>query len=476
MIMNLRSKCLKITADLIKNPLNSYFTNHFDETIQSYKSDNLNTNNLYSLIVIETKINNKEYASALEWYNDIISMYQNAIKFSQNVRIQYLAQYLLNNFKKMAYGTNFDSSQWTKEISRLTTEINNLIEKSPVPQGIDPFVMGIVNYSAQSHQLTIPQSQWTINAINELCKNPDHLYDVFCILKQTKSDFDQTQHTITIDFDNLKPSVMNSLFLYAISFQQDNLDQINQTEVALEPQPNIEIPPNNQIQIIDQNPTEKIIRNPAPSHKVKNENLKVTPALKRASSANQVQQTPNIKEEISKVQTQNQLQLLHLKMQNQINTQNIKNFVNQLNQQNFQTQANQYDRLIRSNSQNQATPAIQISNPDIPIIIHSKQLKQNQQVQVDQISTQNNDEIIPPNQNEQANQTNQNEENNEQNQLGQQEVQTHTSVVYQNDQPDQPAQIEISIKPFANDEQQNQPARTEEPNLVSEDQNQQNQE
>lgn len=474
---NIYMKCLTITTDMVKSPINSFFTTRFDETVQSYKSvDQQNINDFFSLNTILTKISNNEYAASLDWYNDIIAMYQNAINFSQNDRIKFLAQYLLNSFKKAAYGIDFDSIQWNKEIIRLTTEINDLIEKSPVPQGIDPFTTGIVNYSTQPLHLTIQQNQWTISKINELCKNPDRLYDIFCILKQTKSDFDQTPTTISVDFDNLKPVAMNALYLYAVSFQKDNFDQINQKDVTIDFAP--ETPINSRKH------TEKVAHNPVQNLKTQNDILKVTPSnQQKANISTPIQVKVPKKEELTQSQQimQNQFnQLLHFQIQNKISPQNIQNLVNQLNLQ--QNQMNQSERLSRNvlqpSKQIQPIQSNQANKNDNQVIIAAKKEIQNQQIQSKPMNEQTQTQQIV---NEQINQQIQNEPIQNQQTTNEQINQQIQNETIQNDQMNnqvqntqqneqilqtqlnQPKQIDITIKPTEqqNEESQNQQSQVQ---------------
>lgn len=385
MSTNFLKVCLRVTSELIKEPLNVFFSTRFYETCQTYDSIE-NLKNPINLNIVMTKINDKKYKSMHEWYNDITLIYQTAINLSKNEKVQCMAKFLLNNFQKKAYGTNLDIDQWSAAVMKISTEINELIERSPVQQGIDPFIIGIVNHASQTLPISIAQSQWTVSAINELCKNPDRFYDVFCILKQTQSDFDQTSNKIAIEFDSLKPVTMNSLFYYALSFQKGNFEHLDQVLS----EPDYEFQPTN-----DQKVSQTSSRSQnTKSHKENTQKSNNSSASRQSSRQSLADDHQSLHQnKLAQQELQNHANQINQQKQiNLIQQPNLQNLMNKLNQSNIQTQfiqpsqANINNQQIQQAQVNQKTQQNQI--PEQPSQLNQVQQQNPQQNQIQQIISQ----------------------------------------------------------------------------------------
>ena len=214
MSTHLLARCKALTQDLMERPLNCYFKSLNSLSLEGY---NEIIDHPMDYQIIEDKLKNDKYNSAIDWYNDVCLIYDNAMKYHESRDINFfeIARYCKKEFQKAALGIGFsDPQEWYDLTCQTMKRLSKLIANGPVPQGIDPFILSIVR-KAESMPPPNPQSIADLVAkINMLIENMTIKMDVITILKETHSNLTIEGEKLTIDADQLSELTLNSLYLY----------------------------------------------------------------------------------------------------------------------------------------------------------------------------------------------------------------------------------------------------------------------
>ena len=206
------SKCKELTKTLMGYPLNRDFLypvknveNYFD--IIKHPMD---------FKTIDSKLHNGDYDSALEWYNDVCLIYDNAMLFNKpGTTLHILAMYNKKEFEKQAYGLGCaDAQTWYDLTCKTMKKLNDKIANSPVPQAIDPLLLTI---SRKAETMPPPTSQSIAELVAKLnTKLSDTAFrlDIISLLKETHADVEIQGEKLTIDADSLPDITKNALMLY----------------------------------------------------------------------------------------------------------------------------------------------------------------------------------------------------------------------------------------------------------------------
>ena len=209
--MSIWDKISTITKELMEQPLNCIFLYPFD-----YKKDRHLIPRPMDFDTIKKKISSKTYETPNDWYNDVCQIYQNALIYHpEGTSWNLVAQYKLKEFQKKAKGLSFkDSQEWYNEVSKTMKELTVLSARSPVPQGVDPFLENVIK---QSITMVPPKSQTIAELVERLNKMIDQSRihnDVIMILKKVQPDLAISGEKLIIDADKLSHQTLNALFLY----------------------------------------------------------------------------------------------------------------------------------------------------------------------------------------------------------------------------------------------------------------------
>ena len=165
------------------------------------------------LSTILDKLKNDKYKKFVEWYNDIVKMFDNALLFNKDSPfIVTITQYLLEKFKNEYEIRALPSTkEWWERVSEQMNKIQKLFAESPVIQGYDPMISSIIKTSENKpppnqHDIALIASQLG----PKIQENEDIRRDVYMILKATEPN----KITDKIDINALSASSQYALFSY----------------------------------------------------------------------------------------------------------------------------------------------------------------------------------------------------------------------------------------------------------------------
>lgn len=214
------SQCEQITIKLKKSPISSFFSIKFAEMSGDQKR------NIWDRIL--TKLHNKLYQSPKEWFNEVNQIFLKVLEMTQedqNSSMHALGQYLHDDFTKKARFLIMSNTEWIQETKKLLTKINNVTEKSPIPQSFDPFAIGIARYASRSSAVSTNLFAWISNSLNELSRNQQRKDDICQILHQHSIEIrDSGKLIINLELCSQLPKTLqlaNALYWYLIAHLQE---------------------------------------------------------------------------------------------------------------------------------------------------------------------------------------------------------------------------------------------------------------
>lgn len=210
-----RARLLNLTRKLMKEPINEVFL-HPVTDVADYKD--VVEKPMWFLRICE-KLENGEYKHSSEWYNDVILIYDNCIKF--NGRDSYygaIAEYNMERFEKMAVGYNCaNTKEWYELVQKTFDDVLKLAGNSPVPQGLDPMLENIVKNAERQMTLKPGEIRQTIARVDHLANIMARSREIEYLLKKCEPDLklkEQTSDTIVIDADKLSERAVKALYMY----------------------------------------------------------------------------------------------------------------------------------------------------------------------------------------------------------------------------------------------------------------------
>jgi hypothetical protein len=181
-------RCSDLLKWLRERPLNSMFAdpvNPLDDGFEDY-FDVIKQPMDFS--AVGSKLADRCYSTAHEWYNDICLIYKNAMTFHPPDSLLYqVAEYNLAEFKAMALGMGCsDTQQWYDLVNEAMAKLSRTIASGPVPQGTDPLVLSIIQRDSRLPDLG-PESLETIaDKINARANDRAFRNDLLCLLRKTE--------------------------------------------------------------------------------------------------------------------------------------------------------------------------------------------------------------------------------------------------------------------------------------------------
>jgi hypothetical protein len=166
---------------------------------------------------IQTKLDQGEYATAREWYDDVCLVYTNAIQYySAGQPLYDVAKYLLKSFRKLAVTFNaIDSVAWFTALNARYEKFVTLAGNSPVPQGLDPMLAKISAVSPDRVPLKPKEIADTIDWLTRAVESGDTAKDVVHLLSRLQPDLDFRNSTeVVIDADKLNMHALQALTMY----------------------------------------------------------------------------------------------------------------------------------------------------------------------------------------------------------------------------------------------------------------------
>ncbi|KAK8888699.1 hypothetical protein M9Y10_033434 [Tritrichomonas musculus] len=211
-------RCKLITDELISQPLNQYFT------VIDPKKDGLV--DYFDIITqpmdfstIQSKFKSNKYGNEYEWYKDVCLIYENAMKYHPSDSIYHkIAEYCSKQFKKRTTGFEFTESsqqEWFNAVCRQMQKLAEAVSKSPVPQGVDPLIISIIEKSKTLTPPPILIIPDIVNKINKLMKDDKCREEIVYILRQLQPSLQFESDDITINLNSLAQSSLNAIYLYS---------------------------------------------------------------------------------------------------------------------------------------------------------------------------------------------------------------------------------------------------------------------
>lgn len=213
---HLFARCKAITHELKDRPLNVYFLKPVDPEKEGLPGYFDVITKPMDLSTVQAKLNNDQYTSPLDWYHDVILVYDNALTYHKPDTIWHkIALYNLQEFKKLALGIGCNDPQtWYDMVNNTMFKLSTAMADGPVPQGIDPLILSVLR---KAEEMVPPSSQSIAEMVDRINKRIDHedvKYDILCILKETQPDLKIDGEKMAIDADNLSVDSLKALSLY----------------------------------------------------------------------------------------------------------------------------------------------------------------------------------------------------------------------------------------------------------------------
>ena len=207
------------TKAFIERPLNAAFVNPIDPVKDDVPDYFDYITNPMDLSTVRNKIETKQYETADQWYNDICLIYENAIKYHSQKQFIYfveVAEYLLKAFKKEALMLNAKSqNEWHELLQAEMNKLGKIIEKSPVPQGIDDLVASSIK-RAETTAIQTSDVPEMVTKLQNAIKQPEKLNCIIAILKKTQKDLSiqKDTNTLTIEIEKLNANSLSALNIF----------------------------------------------------------------------------------------------------------------------------------------------------------------------------------------------------------------------------------------------------------------------
>lgn len=207
-----------ITDELISQPLNQYFTVPVDP-----KKDGLT--DYFQIIThpmdfttIQNKFKTNGYENEYDWYKDVCLIYENAMKYHKPDSIYYtIAEHCSKQFKKKVVGLEFtesSSQEWYNAVCLQMQKLAKAVTQSPVPQGIDPLVISIIEQSKTLSPFPSNIISEIVFKINNLMKLEKHREKIIYILKNLQPSLQLEGDDLSINVGKLSKTSLNAIFLY----------------------------------------------------------------------------------------------------------------------------------------------------------------------------------------------------------------------------------------------------------------------
>lgn len=209
-------RCREITEKLMAHPLNSYFMQPVDPLKDGLTGYDSVIKRKMDLGTIQSNLRANKYASPLEWYQDVVLVYQNALDYHDPLSVWHkIAEYSLRQFRSEAIGLGCATPQeWYALVGATTQKLKASIADGPVPQVVDPLVLSIVK---KADTMPPPSSQAIaelVEKVNARIDDESVRFDVLCILRETQPGLKVDGDALSIDADKLSQLALNALALY----------------------------------------------------------------------------------------------------------------------------------------------------------------------------------------------------------------------------------------------------------------------
>ena len=195
---------------MINDPAYALFKSPVSKDLQDYFTIIKEPMDLSTIL---SKLNDNKYKKFVQWYDDVVKMFNNALVYNKGyVSIESLTQFLLDRFQEDYEIRSLTNTQdWWERVAAQMNKIQKLFAESPVMQGYDPMLTSIIKTSENKP----PPNQHDVALIAQklgpkILENDDIRRDVYMILKSTEP----TKISDKIDINSLSASAQYALHSY----------------------------------------------------------------------------------------------------------------------------------------------------------------------------------------------------------------------------------------------------------------------
>ena len=212
--------CLRITDELLKRPLNTFFKEPVDKEMDNLPGYAEKVSRPMDLSTVRSNLQKGVYRTAREWYADMCLIYENAITYhTEESPWGIIAAELLRDFKKTAAGFNAESfDEWSSILAQRTRKLKEKLDECPVRQGRDDLVRGCVErgkLAGRFQQDAVPD---LVERLQELLEKDDVRAGMITVLKMSQKNEDplvMEDGEFVIDVAKLKDQTLHALNMYA---------------------------------------------------------------------------------------------------------------------------------------------------------------------------------------------------------------------------------------------------------------------
>lgn len=210
-------KCaLQIMHKILEMPLNRYWDHPVDPEADGLSNYNNIIIRPMDLGTINTRLENSYYHSLSDWYDDVILVYTNAIKYHKDNIYAKIAQYCKEYFEKIDNGFGKDDDiLWMKKVDSLTEKITKLATNLPQKIYSTSFIKTLQKRAENMEQPSTQTIAEIVQKLNPLLKVDRSIReDVFAILQELGNIPSDAMGETPVNIEKLNPLTQNVLLLY----------------------------------------------------------------------------------------------------------------------------------------------------------------------------------------------------------------------------------------------------------------------
>lgn len=214
-------QCKSITKDFLKRPCAQLFSIPIDPVAEGLEDYDKKVKKRMDLGTIYTNLQKRLYNDTIEWYDDMHTVFQNAIDYyPYESKLSMIARYLLEEFKKAAFGLNISSEQvWLDSVQKLSSKLTAVISQPPSFQSTSPNISSLFQRAEKTHEPDKQAIASYVDKLNAITANDDINEEVIGILKEVEGMSIADITAQPVDLDKLKPSSLKTLVVYANEHQ-----------------------------------------------------------------------------------------------------------------------------------------------------------------------------------------------------------------------------------------------------------------
>lgn len=197
----LSRRCLDITLDLCRRPINTIFQNLPDGT---------------GLALVRQRLESGEYTSPAAWYEAVCEVFERELnRHPPGSPTHSAAAYGLKEVHRLSQGLSFrDPQSWYELVRRKMRKLSGVISESPVCQGVDPFIISLVARAIACPSPS-PRNLPDIAArASELLADARARHDAVCLLKEADPSVEVDGDRIRVDLERLRTCAADALLRY----------------------------------------------------------------------------------------------------------------------------------------------------------------------------------------------------------------------------------------------------------------------